>query len=260
MVRQMFYILVSRHGYPLTTAFYKRLDYHLVKLRRSSPTLLMKFIDFTRSFVEPPYAFNKVELWMEKDSIRNFVEELATKYKIAMQVQRGFGSLSMYRDALIRSRERGVECILYIGDFDPSGLLIEEVTGKEMNIVVKRICLTSQQIEKYRPPSRPLNMKDSRAKNYAKRYGNKCWEVEALEPTVLLNIVENALKEYVPPEYIAEVKVREKAASLTRELLDPIFTKIQSEIYDLLLEGVAEQDVLTKVAKVYNLNTRKEVM
>ena len=70
----------------------------------------------------------------------------------------------MYRKALERATKRGVTTILYIGDFDPSGLLIEEVAEGEMNqkigIRFLRLALTLDQIKYFKPPSRSVNIKD----------------------------------------------------------------------------------------------------
>ncbi|MGB9622965.1 MAG: hypothetical protein ACP5QI_03330 [Candidatus Bathyarchaeia archaeon] len=80
-VRQLFYIFVSKYGYPPTRRFYKLLVYHLVKLRRAFPPLYAKFVDLTRVYIAPPRAYCEVEVWCEKDATRNFIEELARRYR-----------------------------------------------------------------------------------------------------------------------------------------------------------------------------------
>lgn len=134
-VRQLFYILISRFPkeYPATRAFYKRMNRYLSKIRRANPAVHQKFIDPTRRFVTPPLPYPHMEIWAEKDSIRNFIANLGAKYRLGIQVLRGFASLSMFRRALERAKKRGVTTVLYIGDFDPSGLLIERVAQEEMD-------------------------------------------------------------------------------------------------------------------------------
>ena len=134
-VRQLFYVLVSRfpQDYPATRTFYKRMDRYLSKIRRKNFGAHKKFIDPTRQFTAPSLPYSRIEIWVEKDSIRNFIEKLAAKYRLSIQVLRGFASLSMYRKALDRARVRGVTLVIYIGDFDPSGLLIEKVAEEEMD-------------------------------------------------------------------------------------------------------------------------------
>ena len=89
----------------------------------------------------------------------------------------------MYRKALERARKRRVDLVLYIGDFDPSGLLIEKVAEEEMDhelgIRFARLALTLPQISRLKPPSRPVNRKDSRVKEYTEKYGNRCCDTNA---------------------------------------------------------------------------------
>ena len=69
----------------------------------SDRDLHAKFIDPTRHFVRAPRPYPEIELWVEKDSIRNFFGNLAARYRLSIQVLRGFASLSMYRKALLRA-------------------------------------------------------------------------------------------------------------------------------------------------------------
>lgn len=259
-VRQLYYILISRFKYPATRAFYKRMNRYLSKIRRVNQEVHMKFIDPTRQFVIPALSYLRIEIWVEKDSIRNFIGKLAAKYRLGIQVLRGFASLSMYRRALERARERGVTGVLYIGDFDPSGLLIETVAQEEMDhkreISFIRLALTMEQIKRFKPPSRPVNMKDTRAKEYIAKYGDRCWEVEALRPRTLFRLIEKGLKENVPPEFLAEAKARERAARIARPVTERLRKTIEREVYRLLEEGVPEEEVLARISKKYGIKLR----
>lgn len=261
-IRQMYYILISRFKYPATRAFYKRLDRYLSKIRRANPKVHIKFVDPTRQFFIPPLPYRRIEIWVEKDSIRIFMGKRPAKYRLGIQVLRGFASLSMYRRALERARKRGVTTVLYIGDFDPSGLLIESVAQEEMNhktgIKFVRLALTIQQIKRFKPPSRPVNLKDSRAKEYIEKYGDRCWEVEAIRPRTLYRLIETGLKEAVPPEYLAETEARERAARLARPVTETLRQTIEREVSELLAAGVPEEEVLKQLIKKYDIKVRKE--
>ena len=254
-VRQLYYILISRFKYPATRPFYKRMNRYLSKIRRVNPEVHKKFIDPTRQFVIPPLPYPRIEIWVEKDSIRNFIGKLAAKYRLSIQVLRGFASLSMYRKALDRARRRRVGLVLYIGDFDPSGLLIEKVAEEEMDhkraITFHRLAITLEQIKRLRPPSRPVNLKDSRAKDYIKQYGDRCWEVEAIRPRTLYRLIEAGLREVVPPEYLREVEERERAAKLVRRITERIRREIEREALALLRAGVPEEEVRRRIAEKY---------
>lgn len=223
-VRQLYYIVIFRFKYPATRPFYKRMNRYLSKIRRVNPEVHKKFVDPTRQFVIPPLPYSRIEIWVEKDSIRNFIGKLAAKYRLSIQVLRGFASLSMYRKALTRARRRRVGLVLYLGDFDPSGLLIEKVAEEEMDhrLAVKfvRLAITMEQIKRLRPPSRPVNLKDSRAKDYIEKYGSRCWEVEAIRPRTLYRLIKKGLEENVPPEFLAEAEARERAGRIARPVTE----------------------------------------
>ena len=258
-VRQLFYILVSRFpkDYPATRAFYKRANRYLCKIRRVNADVNKKFIDPTRRFIVPPLPYPRIEIWVEKDSIRNFIAKLAAKYRLGIQVLRGFASLSMYRKALERARKRGVTLVLYIGDFDPSGLLIETVAQEEMDhrkgINFVRLALTMEQIKRFKPPSRPVNLKDTRAKDYIQKYGDRCWEVEAIRPRTLYHLIETGLKQAVPPEYLAVTEAKEKAARLARPITERLAKAVEEEVFHLLAAGVAEEEILSKISQKYGI-------
>ena len=127
--------------------------------------------------------------------------------------------MSGLRDALERARERGALKILYLGDFDPSGLLIEQVNERELGIKIKRIALTWKQTQKYKLVPRSVNRRDPRAKEYIERYGNQCWELEALHPNLLRQIVERELHKAVTREFLRERERRLRIRELITELV-----------------------------------------
>lgn len=258
-VRQLFYVLISRfpRSYPATRAFYKRLDRYLAKIRRVNLEVHKKFIDSTRQFITPPIPYHRIEIWVEKGSIRNFIGELAVEYRLSIQVLRGFASLSMYRKALKRARKRRVDLVLYIGDFDPSGLLIEKVAEEEMDhklgIRFVRLALTMPQISRLKPPSRPVNRKDSRVKEYIEKYGSRCWEVEAIRPRTLYRLIEQRLKDAVPSEFLVEARSREKAAKLAKPIAESLRKKIETETFRLLEAGVPQKEALAWISEKYSI-------
>lgn len=256
-VRQLFYILVSRFpkDYPASRTFYKRMNRYLTKIRRLNPEVHKKFVDPTRQFTVPPLPYPRVELWVEKDSIRNFIAKLAAKFRLSIQVLRGFASLSMYRKALDRARQRGVGLVLYIGDFDPSGLLIEKVAESEMNhkkgIRFVRLALTMEQIKRFKPPSRPVNLKDSRAKEYIEKYGDRCWDVEAIRPRTLYRLMELGLRDAVPREFLVKAEKGEKARRIARPVTERLRKTIERRVSRLIEAGMIEEEIAARISQEY---------
>jgi hypothetical protein len=237
-LRQVYYRLIALHGYYRPTlVFYKYLSRWLTRWRKMDEWLDDRFVDPSRPFIRPSMPWKDGELWLEKDSLRALLEKLAMRYRISIVVQRGFASRSCMRDALRRARDNGVRKIFLVLDFDPSGLCIEQVDAKEMGIEVMRVALTYEQAKQLFP--RSVKRRDTRARKYMARYGDRCWEVEALDPRQLLGIVEQALRREVPPEHLHEAGLKEEAAKVALELLEPIRMQIETAVHELFKKGCA---------------------
>jgi hypothetical protein len=204
-------------------------------------------VDPSRPFIQVPSSWKEGELWLEKDSLRGVLEKLATRYRVPIVVQRGFASRSMIRDALKRAKERGIKNIFLVLDFDPSGLCIEQVDAREMGIEVIRVALTYEQAKQLFP--RSVKRRDTRARKYLAKYGDRCWEVESLDPKQLLQIVEQTLRREVPPEHLREAGLEEEAAKVALELLEPIRAKIEAAAYKLLRRGVPHERIRERLGR-----------
>jgi hypothetical protein len=49
------------------------------------------------------------------------------------------------------------------------------------------------QIDQYKPPPNPAKMTDSRYDDYRRKFGDESWELDALEPTVIRNLIKDAV-------------------------------------------------------------------
>ena len=123
--------------------------------------------------------------------------------------------------------------VVYCGDFDPSGNLIEAIAAEEMDhkraITFHRLAITMEQIKRLRPPSRPVNVKDSRAKEYIEKYGDRCWEVESIRPRTLYRLIEKGLRENVPKEFLEAAEARERAVRVARPITERLRKLIERE-------------------------------
>ena len=64
-----------------------------------------------------------------------------------------------------------------------------------VNLTVERIALNMDQVEEYNPPPNPAKLTDSRCGGYMSKYGDKSWELDALDPhTINALILEAAAK------------------------------------------------------------------
>jgi hypothetical protein len=56
-------------------------------------------------------------------------------------------------------------------------------------VEVRRLALNMDQIELYRPPPNFAKETDTRFAAYAEQFGGNCWELDALDPTVIENLI-----------------------------------------------------------------------
>lgn len=153
---------------------------------------------------------NYIELWTEKDALSGILRRTTEKYHIQLVVNKGYTSSSAiygaYQRFIRRIQNRQKVTILYFGDHDPSGLdMVRDIRERltfffdngdysylaaGLNFEVVPIGLTMEQIREYNLPENPTKLTDSRAAGYIKKFGRKCWEVDALRPQILTRIVE----------------------------------------------------------------------
>jgi hypothetical protein len=93
-----------------------------------------------------------------------------------------------------------VAYIIHFGDHDPSGIDMSRDIEDRLHIFnaefeFKRIALNMDQIEEHEPPPNPAKTTDSRFASYIDRYGDESWELDALEPAVLADLVRTAVEE-----------------------------------------------------------------
>lgn len=149
---------------------------------------------------------NYAELWVEKDALSSVLAPLARQFHVTLMVNRGYSSQSAMHEAGIRfvtKEKQGFTPILfYLGDHDPSGEdMVRDVQDRlntfGSNVVVMKLGLTMAQVRQYNPPPNPAKVTDSRAAEYIAKHGAQSWEVDALPPNVLQQIIRSAFSKIV---------------------------------------------------------------
>ena len=244
-LRQIHYRLASEQvgGYQNTRNCYKRLSEKLVEARKQGLIPWDSLADHVRyrrwnrpfggqvpeyvdleslleSYVvtigEDPWKAQglRVIVWLEKDALAELIEGVTWKYYVPLAVSRGYSSWTFIYDNLDVLRESGTrKVVLYLGDHDPSGLDIERFTKEAMQYFkvefdMVRIAVTYEQVKKYNLLPNPTKKADPRAKWYIQRYGDKCWELDAIEPRELKKIVEESIKKFIKEKVWNEVMKR----------------------------------------------------
>ncbi len=144
-----------------------------------------------------------IEAWVEKEALVGVLERVCRELDIPWFACRGYVSqTAMYEAAMRCIRQRRQEIvILHMGDHDPSGVDMTRDNNDRMvmfgvDLTVERIALNMDQVEKYNPPPNPAKLTDSRCTGYIDRFGNKSWELDALDPKTLTALIRKAAKKY----------------------------------------------------------------
>jgi hypothetical protein len=161
-----------------------------------------------------------VEVWLEKDALGGGVYPITSMFDVPLMVARGYASLSFLHAAAEYINQLKVPVYInHLGDFDSSGVNAAEkikVTLMEMapdaEIYFERRAVTPEQIDAWDLPSRPTKTTDSRSKNF----GDISVELDAIEPNMLPDLVEQAIQQHLPSDRFAILKAAEDSE---RELI-----------------------------------------
>jgi hypothetical protein len=148
----------------------------------------------------------RVEVWSEKGTVRGLLKPVLDEYGVGFRVMHGFSSATVAHD-IADDNDGRLLIALYVGDHDPSGMWMSERDlparmekyGGD-HVQVRRIAVTRKQTRGV--PSFPASDKESdpRYEWYVKNYGKRCWEIDALDPNDLRDIVQQAIKDEIEPE------------------------------------------------------------
>jgi len=98
-----------------------------------------------------------------------------------------------------------------------------EITLREAisKFSVQRIALNMDQVEQYGPPPNPAKLGDSRSTSYVEQFGHESWELDALEPSVLAQLISEQIEDLIEPEaWQAAVKVQRHGRALLERAAD----------------------------------------
>ncbi len=161
---------------------------------------------------------NYVEVWVEKDALVDIVGQACHPIDTPYFSCRGYTSQSeMWTAAqrFIRQKNRDNRYIIHLGDHDPSGIdmtrdIQERLEMFGADVYVKRVALTMNQVNTYNPPPNPAKITDSRCGKYIDQYGEESWELDALEPQMLVNLITSEVTALRDDEIYQAVCDREK--------------------------------------------------
>ena len=160
------------------------------------------------------------EVWIEKDALVGVIEPTCKAWDVPYLSTRGYVSDSAawraaqrFRDVMDGEKSArddpaqtdGVEqipAVIHLSDHDPSGVdmtrdLREKFELFGLRFPIERVALTMDQIRQYEPPPNYAKASDSRSEGYVEQYGTECWELDALDPSVIQSVVGDAIQEQI---------------------------------------------------------------
>lgn len=76
--------------------------------------------------------------------------------------------------------------------------------------VVHRIALNMDQVRQYNPPPNPAKITDSRAAAYMSEFGDESWELDALDPDVLVDLIRENILQRLDLDLFEEERSRQE--------------------------------------------------
>lgn len=152
----------------------------------------------------------RIEIWIEKEALAGVVERVAEQNRVPYLSCRGYTSQSEMHGAAMRLKyfvETGNQdvVILHLGDHDPSGIDMSRDIQDRLalfmgdaydNLHFERLALNMNQVEEYQPPPNPAKTTDARYHGYSSEFGESSWELDALNPKVLVDLIDIAIAHY----------------------------------------------------------------
>ena len=183
-------------------------------------------------------------MWIEKDALSGVFSRICSELEVPFFACKGYTSLSaMWRASqrLIRKAQAGKEVtIFHFGDHDPSGIdmtrdIIDRLYDFHSSLEVRRIALNMDQVEEFDPPPNPAKMSDSRAEAYVDEYGYESWELDALDPSTLSDLVREQVDQLRDEDLWAEAVAEETEAKRTLQLITENYDSVADyvETFDL---------------------------
>lgn len=241
-LRQLYYQFVSRDLIPNTMKDYKNLgsiindarmagmiDWNAIEDRTrnlqsfyfgelGTPSSILESAASAHELSNWEDQENYVEVWIEKDALVGVIERVCNQWRVPYFACRGYNSQSEQHKAGKRLADKVSDGktvhVLHLGDHDPSGIHMTVDNSERLSlfsgeeIKLHRLALNMDQVKKYKPPPNPAKETDSRFSGYKKKFGQSCWELDALEPKLIREILEKNIKKLVDDEVWAETDAR----------------------------------------------------
>lgn len=248
--RQVFYQCVSSGAIQNNARECDRVLRLLVEMRRDGAVPYRRIVDRTRAkhqvgswdgvrgILDSVSLSYRRNLWADQDTVcmiaceksalEGVFAEACDEWGAALWTLRGFSSegfaYDWAEDILRLNRARKDVAIAYFGDFDPSGLAIEEdARGKLVGFGARfswtRAGLLRDDLDRFNLVPLPVKRSDTRAKAFLSKFGDRGAELDALRPDVLQERVRESIISHIDGDAWTRMEVTERAEREDLELV-----------------------------------------
>ncbi len=183
-----------------------------------------------------------VEVWVEKEALEDVIRRACGPLDVRYFACKGYTSQSAMWEASERFIKRMAEGktvhVIHLGDHDPSGIDMSRDIEDRMStfvyhnwnglgkFIVHRIALNMDQVQSYNPPPNPAKATDSRFRDYQEKFGDESWELDALEPGVLVKLITEEVLKYRDEKLWAEAVNKEARGRRTIQMILTYFNDV----------------------------------
>jgi hypothetical protein len=181
------------------------------------------------------------EVWIEKDALLGVIEDVCTEYRVPYFAHRGNNSQTLQYQAGKRFsgylRQGLNPLVLHLADHDPNGIDMTRDNRERLalyaraEVEVRRVALNMDQVRRYRPPPNFAKEGDTRTSGYREQFGtDKCWELDALSPTVISDLIRDELEQLIEPKAWRKALAREERGRKLLEAAAANWTKVEKVV------------------------------
>ena len=173
---------------------------------------------------------HRIEIWIEKEALVGVLERVCDRNDVPYFACKGYNSQSeQWRAArrLLEHKEDGYKpVIIHLGDHDPSGIdasrdIDDRFTTFMGGAAFERIALNMDQVDELQPPENPAKLTDPRGSDYLAAFGESSWELDALPPAYLDNLIQETIDRFKDPDkWDAAEKEQEHALEVLHAAAD----------------------------------------
>lgn len=152
---------------------------------------------------------NRAFVIIEKEALVGVLERACRELDVPLLAARGYPSGTVLREfceehVIPAQRDGQHPVIFHFGDHDPSGIDMTRDLDERLDMFcyqagpeLIRVALNMPQIARFKPPPNPAKVTDSRFAGYQRVHGDESWELDALKPEYLDQLVRRSIEKCI---------------------------------------------------------------